>query len=292
MNTIIENTPLRPAPNYPTYPPYHTGYYIEDFFYNFYKNNCTSLEIKKQYIPIFWTSCYINNNFLSNRSSCNFIQEYLDTLDSNKEYFTIVQFDDGVLHNLPTNTTIFEAGGNGNGIPIPLVCSPIPENLVRDNICKTFFCSFVGSITNTIRSNIIDLYGRDSDFYFSTQDWNPSVEINRLQHFVDITQASVFTLCPRGYGAQSFRLYEAFQLNSIPVIVYDKQWLPFNDKLNWNEFSVLIHSTKIHLIKQKLKSYSNEQIQDMLVKGKKIYNEYFTQLSVCNQIINILKENE
>ena len=30
---------LRPPANYPVYPPYHTGLYLEEYFYDFYIKN-------------------------------------------------------------------------------------------------------------------------------------------------------------------------------------------------------------------------------------------------------------
>jgi hypothetical protein len=274
---------LRPAADHPVYPPYHTGKYLEEYFYEFYITNKNEFD-KTGYtlIPIFWTNVYITN---INRE---LIQPYLNALPSGK-YFTVSQHDDAVTETLPQNTLSFEAGGNKNGIPIPLICSSLDKSLCAP-APKQLFCSFVGSVIHgSLREQLYRNLHQDKDFYFSPQNWTPSVESSRLNHFIDITKQSIFTLCPRGYGAQSFRIYETLQLNSIPVIIYDKDWFPFNDIINWSEFSVLIPASEIHTIKERLSKISSEQQNEMLKNGKLVYEKYFTLNGACNQILNVLR---
>jgi len=279
---VIDFKNLRPSADYPVYPPYHKGDYLEEYFYKFYVKNKGEFD-KTGYtlIPIFWTNVYITNK------NVNLIQHYIDNLPPGK-YFTVSQHDDAVKEKLPEGALSFEAGGNKDGIPIPLICSPLPDELTKP-ADKEKLCSFTGSVTHDIRNRIYHLHGGDSDFSFVNKNWNPTVCDNDLQLFVERTKRSKFTLCPRGYGAQSFRLYEVLQLNSVPVIVYDKRWFPFENTIDWNSFCVLIHSNDIHLIKDKITSINDQQYSDMLLKGKQIYKEYFTMEGMSRNILNILK---
>jgi hypothetical protein len=279
---IIDFKNLRPSAEYPVYPPYHKGDYLEEYFYKFYIKNKNEFD-KTGYtlIPIFWTNVYITNK------NVDLIQYYLDSLPPGK-YFTVSQHDDAVKERLPEGTVSFEAGGNKNGIPIPLICSPLSEEQTQPAE-KEKLCSFTGSNTHDIRNKIRQLYGSDSDFSFIAKDWNPAVSSNDLHQFIERTKRTKFTLCPRGYGAQSFRLYEVLQLDSIPVIVYDKRWFPFEDSIDWNSFCVLIHSNDIHIIKDKITSIDDQQYSDMLSRGKQIYKEYFTMEGMSRAILNILK---
>lgn len=283
MNNIADFQHLRPPANYDTYPPYHKGDYLEEYFYKFYLKNKTVFDkTGYTYIPIFWTNIYITGQ------NKNLIQTYLDILPP-KKYFTVSQHDDAVTEKLPPNTISFEAGGNKNGIPIPLICSPIICNNAL-SISKDIFCSFVGSILEgSLRHKIYNIFVNDTDFYFSPQNWTTNVHQTRLDHFIETTKRSKFTLCPRGYGAQSFRVYETLQLNSVPVIVYDKEWLPFKDEVDWSTFSVLVHESEIHLLKEKLLQISDEQITCMLNKGKEIYNNFFTLEKTSQQILKYLQ---
>jgi hypothetical protein len=136
------------------------------------------------------------------------------------------------------------------------------------------------------------MYRSDTDFIFDTKNWNPSVPKEELYKFIKVTKHSKFTLCPRGYGAQSFRLYEVLQLNSVPVIVYDKVWFPFSDIINWSEFCVLVPFNEISLLKEKLLNIDNEQYNTMLIKGKQIYKEFFTMEGMSNTILKTLQQKQ
>ena len=275
---------LRPPARYPVYPPYHTGDYLEEYFYKFYIENKQKFDdIGYIYIPVFWTNVYNNDE------NKHLIQPFLDALPNGK-YFTVSQHDDAVKENLPLDTLSFEAGGNGNGIPIPLICSPLNETTLSLQD-KDIFCSFVGSVLGPIRDRLYYLYGNDCDIYFSPQHWTNQVAPARLAEFINITKRSIFSLCPRGYGAQSFRLYEVLQLGSIPVFIYDKEWFPFSDDINWSDFCVLINISQVDNLKNILQDISIEQRQQMLEKGKRIYQKYFTLEGTCTQIFNILKKN-
>jgi hypothetical protein len=280
---MIDFKNLRPSANYPVYPPYHEGAYMEEYFYHFYKKNKQQFdETGYTYIPIFWTNIY---NTGVNR---NLIQPYLNALPPQK-YFTVSQHDDAVSEKLPNGTLSFEAGGNKNGIPIPLICSKIPPQYLEQRN-KDIFCSFVGSVLpGSLRHKIYNLYKNNKNFIFNLQHWTPTVNENRLLTFIENTKRSKFTLCPRGYGPHSFRLYEALQLKSIPVIIYDKEWFPFYDEIKWDKFSILIPEKDIDHIEEILLRYTGNVQQDMINYGQTIYEKYFTLEGTCRQILKILQ---
>lgn len=273
---------FRPIPKYSAYPPYHKGLYLEDYFFKFFLEN--EIKSKRYYIPVFWTSCYNNGEFYG-------LQETLNSLNSDFDYFTVSQHDDAVRESLPKNTINFAAGGRNGGTPIPLICSPIPTNK-NEQIKKDIFCSFVGTYSQAqgpIRAKIFNEFAKDEFFYFSKPTiWNTYVPENKLNEFIDITKRSFFTLCPRGYGTQSFRLYEVMQLGSVPIFVYDVEWLPFSQYINWNDFCVLVHEKDIVDIKKILLSISSDKYEQMLKNGKHIYDKYFTLDSTCETIIKVL----
>lgn len=271
--------PWRPNPKYPTYPPYHEGLYLEDYFCDWYQKN--NLPGERYYIPVFWTTCYVDNCFIG-------LQQALDKLDPSKSYFTVAQHDDAIRERLPNNTISFNAGGNGGGIPIPLICSPIREELKMQNLKKDIFCSFVGSVTHPIRSYLSQVLNVNSKYYFHNRQWTSSIPSEDLNNFIKITSRSVFALTPRGYGRSSFRLYEVMQLGTIPVFVYDIRWCPWDDEIDWNEFSVCVELKDIHNIDSILSSISEEKIKDMQSKLKYYWENYFTREAVCKQILKRL----
>lgn len=276
---LIENFKnFRPSPTYPTYPPYHKGLYLEDSFFEWFISN--NVQLERYYIPVFWTTCYIQN-------SQHGVQQILNNLDRSKKYFTISQHDDAIIEILPPDTICFNAGGNRSGIPIPLICSPIE---LKPKLNKDIFCSFVGSITHPIRYSIFNALKNNRKYYFSNKNWTLSVDKSDFEKFVEITSRSVFCLCPRGYGKSSFRLYESMQLGAIPVYVYDDKWIPFEDAIDWSKFSVLIHVSDINNIDSILSSYTNDKISEMLENIYYYWSNNFTMESTFNKIRKIINE--
>jgi len=279
---IIEKSiAFRPNTTYPSYPPYHKGDYIEEYFYKYFINN--KIETERYYIPIFWTTCYNENKTFG-------LQDFLNQLDKSKKYFTVSQHDDAVKEILPNDTLSFIAGGRENGIAIPLTCSKI-ENTPQIKE-KEILCSFVGTYSyaqGPIRFELYNQFFKDPDFYFSKpRVWSPVINEEHLNEFKNITNNSHFTLCPRGYGCQSFRINEAIQLNSIPVFIYDKEWFPFEDEVNWNSFCVRIHRSEIPNLKEILLQINQQTRIEMLKHGVEIYEKYFTLEGCAKNIIKRL----
>jgi len=281
---IHTQSDLTPNPTYPTYPPYHIGDYLEDYFRNRFISE--NPNISRDYIGISWTTLYCQGP----RSG---IQPFLDSLPKNKKYFTVSQHDDAPGDLLPENTLCFSAGGNiqnKNIIPIPLICSSMNVNM-DDTHPRPILGSFVGSMTHPIRSHMCETLKDSKNIIIYGKQWSTTVSEDQFVSFIKLSLNSKFCLCPRGYGLNSFRLYEAMQLGCIPVIITDNFYLPWADELDWSKFSVLIHSTQLPEIENILLSYSDDQIKDMKNNIKLIYNEYFTLDGMYNNIIKRLKND-
>ena len=217
------------------------------------------------------------------------IQEQLDSvLSLDGKYFTVSQFDDGPFEKFPEDTLIFSAGGNREGdniIPIPLICSSIPKELIPQKE-KTIFASFVGSRnTHPIRMDMCNhLSGKDG-YEISAGNWSTTVPMDNFKKFLDITCSSKFGLAPRGYGKSSFRMYEILQLGTVPVYISDVHYLPWADELDWNDFCVPVNEDEIEDIDAILKSISDVEYNELLENGRRIYEEYFTLEGMFKNII-------
>ena len=273
---------LRPQSLTPNYPPYHPGEYLEEYFYSLYQK----LEIKpeREYIDIFWSNIFCNKIWAGKEYPD--LQGLLNTsLDENGKYFTVCQQDDGPFEDFPEDTMIFSAGGNrkkGNVIPIPLVCSSVPETLKRDH---KYFASFIGSNTYWVRTDMVKAFRGKDDCLVKAGNWSINVGEEKLNNFLHVMSASKFSLCPRGYGTTSFRLYESMQLNTVPVYISDDHALPWSDELDWEEFCVIIDDDHIGDTYNILKNISDDTYNKMLKKGQELYNDYFSLQGVFNNII-------
>lgn len=281
---LVKNELLRPNSISPIYPPYHTGPFLEEYFFK--RWNELDIKSSRKYIDIFWTNLFCNSAFAGKQYGN--IQEQLNSyLSPNQTYFTVSQFDDGPLEAFPDDTLIFSAGGNREGeniIPIPLICNTIPKDFITKKE-KTIFASFIGSRTHYLRNDMCKHLRGKLEYVLNTSNWTPQVPMESFKSFVDTTSSSRFGLAPRGYGKSSFRLYEIMQLGTVPVYISDEHYLPWNDELDWSDFCVIIDEDNLKNIDDILKSIDDVKYNHLLQKGKKVYQEYFTLEGMFQNII-------
>jgi hypothetical protein len=299
---LILDVPSKFQPLYKSdYPSYSSGKNMEEICYEYFLTNKDNINTEYIYLPVFWTSYYVTNNYGSNIDD---IYNWLETLDKSKKYFTIVQYASGIfVRNFDLNILVFSAGGGGLNInndstsrevsfhglnrhiffgnkanyDIPLMCLP---SFPFTNLKKDIFCSFMGRFdTHKCR---IDMK--------KTLEHNPNFKFFDSVNFEDyktIINRSIFTLAPRGYGYTSFRIYEAIMGNSIPVYIWeDKEVLPFSDIINWNDFAVVINSSEINNLPNILKNINLYEKFDKLLKVKEMFNFNYTCEYIKTKIEN------
>jgi hypothetical protein len=286
----ILDTPEKFLPKMPVVYPPHQGWnpMIEERAYNFFS---TKMELESDYIyiPIQWTSWHINpggeygQNIQPLVDFCNgVIQKYPD-----EKFFTIVQYDGGTLIPID-DCLIFGSSGNFNSPlgknsvyePIPLLCDPhsgTPKEIRQNKV------GFAGVETHPIRKKMYEcLNGLDGyEFFINSHD------PNRTQKFREILYNSVFALSPRGYGPASYRMYEAIQMQCIPIYISDEFWLPFSDVIEWDKVSLLINEDQIKSIPKKVDDLlESGKYQDMIDYGQQVYEKYLTWDGCLNTIAN------
>jgi len=292
----IVSVPSEFQPNYrSTYPEYSSGKNIEELFFNLLYKNKNNISSNYIYLPIFWTSYYVTNNYAENIDN---LYKYLDTLDKSKKYFTIVQYAAGIfVKNFDLDLFVFTAGGGGlnikdnisirkenffgferyiffgnkGNIDIPLLCYPLFPCL---QLPKTIFCSFMGRFdTHPCRIIMKNILQNNNKFLL--------YDSVGFEEYKNILNKSIFTLAPRGYGYTSFRIYEAILANSIPIYIWDdKKVLPFSDILHWDEFSICIHSSEIQNLPTILNQVNIIEMQKKLnsIKYMFSFNETFNYI--------------
>jgi len=275
---------FRQAPTWPNYPPYKKGDYLEERFIKYFQE--IQPKTKRYFIPVAWSSCYINNRDIPLPG----LQEALSSLKQNEEYFMVGVHDDAPREALPPNTIKFLAGGNKRdekSIPIPVVVNKIPEFYLKDlNYEKIYLASFIGSMTHPIRRILFEKQKNNSDIIFQIKGWSPLVLENQLQNFLNVSAQSSFVLCPRGYAPTSCRLYEAMQLNSVPVYISDDFWVPWSEEIDWNSICVFIKEKEIKYLDLILKECKYSGEYDLkLKKIKEIYDKYFTIDVIIDKVI-------
>lgn len=95
------------------------------------------------------------------------------------------------------------------------------------------------SYSHGIRQELQRQYKDDSYFTLKhvTRDGDGKLGI---VEYAKHLKRSVFCLAPAGFAPWSARIYEAIHYGCIPVIIADTIILPFDDQLNWKDFSIKI----------------------------------------------------
>ena len=277
------------------YPPCHEGEYLEEYFVRNFRENQVNNEFESFFIPVHWTAVFnfrVKEGLHPGSENWKLRQKLFSTLrslDTTKKYFTVSTHDDAPQGDFPYEVKHFYAGGRStakNTYPIPVIWSGYRD---FNDTQKMIFCSFVGSVTHDIRPKLLASLQEKDGYFIRAFQWQQDVPEDRKNFFKTVLEQSRFTLCPRGYGATSYRMYEAIQVGSIPVYVSDKFVLAWEDELDWSEFCVIIPESKITETDEILKSYTETQVRKMQERLKEVYPLYFTIPAAYNQIIKRLR---
>jgi hypothetical protein len=288
---MISNS-LFTCPNKDNYPPFKNGLYLEEYFLKKVQNETPSF--KRKYIPITWTNFQIEGWFQNNKEKMQqMLDEWIQQNPSEYGYFTVVQYDDGPLLNIPINTIVY--GACCGNIPIPLIYEDIHNTLVQSPKKqfheKSILCSFIGNITSNavepnVRREMFNTFSNNTDFkIIDSGGWTPNVNETLQKLFISTTIDSKFALAPRGYGRGSFRFYECFQLGTIPIYIWnDIEWLPFQNVIDYSRLCISIHVSQINDLHSMLLSIQEETYNKMLNYYQEI--KYLFELEgMSNQII-------
>jgi hypothetical protein len=173
----------------------------------------------------------------------------------------------------------------------PNLINPFVEKHVFDISVygrKNYLFSFIGRNSNPIRSRIFDLtferndvLVQDSskfDFFSNTIE----EQMDRQRFYFETLLTSKFSLCPRGSGASSIRLFESMQLGVVPVIISDAWIYPHGIK--WSEFSIILKEKDIRDLERIITSFESS-FQEMGLLARKIFEENFTKETYLNFIV-------
>jgi hypothetical protein len=237
-------------------------------------------ECERIYLPIQWTALYCNNGY-GNQAILHTIQKFIDALDTAKKYYTIVQYDDGILNDISKLDIKVIACSVPGDFNIPLLCTPHKFNFTPSAFKKDIYATFIGSLTHPIRARIIDELEFKDGYYVTTKHHD-------LREYCKIMARSKYVLCPRGYGLSSFRIQEAIQMNAIPVYISDEFIFPYDkvsliQAIEFKELEVRqiseIISSEIDPRYESLKEYySSSEIKNL-----------YTYAGCKNEILNYLR---
>jgi len=244
-------------------------------FERWYFENYDFQDTQREYLPVMWTGFYVKHKFGQHKPAMVDLQKFLNGLDPSKKLYTIVQYDNGIQHNLShLDIKVFSMSGGRTDYPLPLISMPHGYSL-RPNSNRNTFANFIGKVTHTIRDTMLKAIPCLPEYYIN-------IAKHDLYDYCRIIANSVFTLCPRGFGPTSFRIQEALQYGSIPVYISDEWVIPHN--IPFTEYGVLIDAADAHRVHEILMSIPPDEIKRKQEAIPEIYKKYYTYEG-CKKII-------
>lgn len=268
-----------------TTPPNYCGYkgpWLEAYFYDYIKQ-LGYVPGDRIYMPLQWT-----NNWGRDRTKHTYeewqahAQALADKLSAKEKYFTISNSDNGTHVRFKVDMLEFSAGGKGH-IPVPLLKKDL--SALRTANKRDIRVAFLGA-----REGGADIAGVRARMYEVMHKY-PGCLMDRyeLDKYIETMARCVFMLCPRGFGRTSYRLYEALQLGTIPIYIWDDvEWLPYKELFDWSEFAISLNVDSIGELPDILDSITEQRVAQMQDRILEL-NPYFTYNGTCEYICNVLR---
>ncbi|RHN64005.1 putative xylogalacturonan beta-1,3-xylosyltransferase [Medicago truncatula] len=157
-------------------------------------------------------------------------------------------------------------------VSIPEVYLPVgklgPPNLGQSPLNRTILAFFSGGAHGDIRKLLLN-HWKNKDAQVQVHEYLP-----KGQNYTELMGLSKFCLCPSGYEVASPRIVEAINAGCVPVIISQNYSLPFNDVLNWSEFSVEIPVEKIVEIKNILQNVTKDKYMKLHMNVMKVQKHF------------------
>lgn len=163
-----------------------------------------------------------------------------------------------------------------NYLPIPHFSCNYDVSMIKPWSERQYLFSFVGSFaTHPVRKKIYDVIKERKDCYvLDTGGWHFESSVERQkenkQRYIEILGNTKYSLCPRGTGPSTIRIWEAMAMNSCPVIISDflkmPSKLPLENK-NWHKLAEKFQDLQVNSPPYDNKEYWDWFSNDNLYKS-------------------------
>ena len=152
---------------------------------------------------------------------------------------------------------------------------------------KIYLGSYVGRPTHKLRIKLESKQSNNRFYVKNLDSMNSEISKENQLLFKQIMSKSYFSICPRGYGPTSFRLYESIQAGIVPVYISDSHFIPFADKVNWDDFSIIMKPREMNKLSKILEKSLENGNHLILDKNLQLIGEqYFNFSYMCKYILS------
>ena len=215
-------------------PPHtNTGYsgpWVEQAYYaHWVARGCPSGP--RTYLPVFWTDVQVTAPQMMQR-----LERWLQGLPAG-DYYTVIQHGGGPGVTIPPHLRLrtFCAGRrcDRDCHVIPLLKRELALGRGERDIPVSFTgtCSSLNDVDG-VRSRSVKAFSPHGLVWHHGAGWE------------DVLRHSRYALCPRGWACSSFRLFEAIQAGSIPIVVWSRE-LVLPDIIKRLDWAVVMHVDEV-----------------------------------------------
>jgi hypothetical protein len=158
---------------------------------------------------------------------------------------------------------------------------------------EPYLASFIGSsLTHPVRKTILSLQ-RPDFFLQDTENKNFRISHVRFEpwerevfwsEYADAMASARFSLCPRGHGTGTIRLFESMKMGRACVILAD-DWPP-NEGVDWESFSLRIPESQASRIPEILNEYK-ERAAEMGARARAEWEKWFSEKVRFHRVVEL-----
>ena len=157
---------------------------------------------------------------------------------------------------------------------------------------ETRLASFVGSKnTHPVREDIFALSSekilvKDTSGHSPSMTYHgePAPRAQFWSEYADSIADAKFSLCPRGKGAGSIRLFESMKMGR-PCVIISDAWHP-NDGVDWESFSIRVPESQVARIPEILERYA-DQAAEMGMRARTEWERWFSEKVRFHRVVEL-----
>lgn len=228
---------------------------------------------------------------LINKKGVNEAQKLVSSIEnehSDKKVVFICQHIDISKINFSQKSIVFtpHATTKDNFKAIPHISKFDGQELDLNKEREIKYCFIGATWTHVSRAYLFHLFSQHKDFYLrDTGKWhfektNQDI-INYEVNFSSILQKTKFSLCPRGTGPSTIRIWDSLALGCVPVLFGKDLKMPLSQKVNWDEVCIFVDQSRIATLHMNIKE---ECFKEKQIKGLEVFKKYFNIRNIHKSI--------
>jgi hypothetical protein len=177
-------------------------------------------------------------------------------------------------------------------IAVPHVAVNYSSDEAQRDVLGSFMGSFDTHWTRSALSHVLSSEALPNFVIVDTGQWYyESPDQTRKDAYVKLLSTSQFTLCPRGTGPSTIRIWEVMASGSIPVVISDSLVMP-DIVIPWSDIAVFVPEWMVFLIPEILASYTDKQVKSMSDRCQEAFYEYCSNDKLWGFIPRSIKSRE